>query len=128
MLFEPALEIHCLLVVNVGQRPDLHPRILHKAAANDRSAATQADHPQADTIVGARNGSVGPRIHAARGHCGGCCSSQKKRTAVHWENASFIALNAGAITFSPPCEWSARSSSFSTHPFQPIRLMVEATS
>ena len=54
-------------------------------------------------------------------------SGIKKFTAIHDENASFMALNAGAITSRPPCEWSARSSSFSTHPFQPISRIVAAT-
>ncbi len=69
-----------------------HSGILHKTAAYDSSAATQTDHAQAHAIVGARDGGVGPRIHAARGSRGGYGSRIKKFTAVHDVNASLMAL------------------------------------
>ena len=125
-ILQPALEIGNLFVVDIGQRAHLDPGILHEAIGYDGAASPQTNHAQTDAIVGSQDRSIGASVHAPRCNCGGR-SGVEEVAAIHREKASFIALYAGAITSAPFFERFSRSSSFSTHPFQPICLMAAAT-
>ncbi len=58
-VFKSPLVIRYLPVVYIGERTELNPRILCKAAAHDGAPASKTYDAETDSIVGANDGSIG---------------------------------------------------------------------
>ena len=75
-------------VIRVGDRCQPSAFVCKKAPSNCKSAPPNADNPQSNPVVCAKNLSVGPRRYRhRRRRCSGC----KKLSPVHAENTPFSA-------------------------------------